>query len=183
MACSMMLFPFLHIPSIPSPNNVIVVAPTWALPVWTLGLCWTVRPGRILLGFPPLLCTCALVVPSPWNSRVNSRRRKLLPYPQLIFPIGIFLGCFLALSVFARSRTSPSGAGRGIYLWHSYMAIIARLYGPTIYSIHNINIKGGTYVTESEEAPDQSVAICWIQDIRSAGLPCPDPTRIDMFLQ
>lgn len=48
----MMLFPFLHIPSIPSPNYVIVVAPTWALPVWTLGLCWTVRPGRIMLGFP-----------------------------------------------------------------------------------------------------------------------------------
>lgn len=65
VACSMMLFPFLHIPSIPSPNYVIVVAPTWAFPVWTLGLCWTVRPGRIWLGFPPLLCTCALVVPSP----------------------------------------------------------------------------------------------------------------------
>lgn len=52
---------------------------------------------------------------------VNSRRRKLLPYPQPIFPIGIFLGHFLALSMFARSRTSLSGAGRGIYLWHGYM--------------------------------------------------------------
>lgn len=51
MACSMMLFPFLHIPSIPLPDYVIVVAPTWALPIWTLGLCWTVRPGRVLLGF------------------------------------------------------------------------------------------------------------------------------------
>lgn len=30
----------------------------------------------------------------------------------------------------------------------------------TLYSVHNVNIRGGTYVTGSEEAPDQSVGIC-----------------------
>lgn len=56
--------PFLHIPFIPfipSPNYVIVVAPTWALLVWTLGLCWTVRPG-FSLAFPWVFLCCTLYV-------------------------------------------------------------------------------------------------------------------------
>lgn len=48
------------------------------------------------------------------------------------------------------------------------MAVLLWLYGPTIilHTKHQYNLgRGGTYVTESEESPDQSARVYQIQDI------------------
>lgn len=137
MACSMMLFPFLHIPSIPSPNYVIVVAPTWALPVWTLGLCWTVRPGRVLLGsFSSTLYVRAcrpITLKLPCKIRVDANYYHIHNSSSLLV---------FSLAVSSRFQCLP---GRGLHPRalgagsFSSMAIMAEwllwLYGPTIYSI------------------------------------------------